>query len=71
MEMAVIMRLDCGFFSFAHCIHSLCIETIHLLKIRVHNFTGDSSLDYRQTRRTTTDDLHIGICKQAVLPRQL
>jgi len=35
MKMAVTMRLDCGFFSFAHCTHSLCIETSHLLTIRV------------------------------------
>jgi hypothetical protein len=70
MKMAVNMRLDCGFFSFTHCIHSLCIETSHLLTIRVHNITDDSLLDYRQTRRTITDDLHTGICKQAVLPRQ-
>ena len=70
MKMAVTMSLDCGFFSFEHCIHSLCTETSHLLTASVHNITEDSSLDYRQTRRTITDDLHTGICNQAVLPRQ-
>jgi hypothetical protein len=64
------MPLDCEFFSFTHCIHSLCTETSHLLTIKVHKITDDSLLDYRQTRRTITDDLHIGICKQAALPRQ-
>jgi hypothetical protein len=33
-KMAVTMRLNCGFFSLAHCIHSLCIETSLLLTIR-------------------------------------
>jgi hypothetical protein len=70
MKMAVIRRLDCGFFSFAHCIHSLCMETSHVLTIRVRNTTDDSSPDYRQTRRIITDNLHTGICKLVVLPRQ-
>jgi len=47
-----------------------CLETPHLLTISVHNNKDDSSLDYRQPRRTITGDLHTGICKQAVLPRR-
>jgi hypothetical protein len=70
MKMAVTMPLDCGFFSFQHCIHSLCTETSHLLAVSVHNITEDSSLDYRHTRWTITNDLHTGICNQAVLPLQ-